>query len=252
MQRTMLRAVAPALVLFSLTAFARQDHASMPGMQHPGATTEAAPNAMSTRHLEVGGHMKMTDLRAAKSGDQQRADEVLAGARRVAEQYRDYKVAEADGYRIFLPNVPQKMYHFTNYWYGFEATFRLNPEHPTSLLYEKLPGGGFKLVGVMYTAPVNASREELDSRLPLSIAQWHLHTNFCRAPLGRESEYLGARAKFGLLGSITTREECEAAGGNFEPSIFGWMLHVYPMEKTPKEIWSVERQMEHGSMQHAH
>src|ERR1051326_622351 len=250
MYRIVLPLLTPLLALFPAVAVAQQDHASMPGMQHPDATIEAAPNAMSTRHLQMGGHMRMTDLRAVKAGDQQRADEVLAGARHVAELYRDYKVAEADGYRIFLPNVPQKMYHFTNYWYGFEASFRLNPEHPTSLLYEKLPGGGFKLAGVMYTAPVNASREELDSRLPLSIAQWHLHTNFCRAPLGRESEYLGPPAKFGLLGSITTREECDAAGGYFEPSIFGWMVHVYPLEKNPREIWSVERQMDHAAMKH--
>ena len=29
---------------------------------------------------------------------------------------------------------------------------RLNPDHPTSLLYEK-QGDGYKLIGVMYTAP---------------------------------------------------------------------------------------------------
>ena len=241
------------LVLFlvvSSLVFA-QDHSSMPGMQS-GSQMEGGSNAMSTRHLEMGGHMRLTESRQLKPGDQQRADEVLAGARRVAAEYRDYKDAEADGYRIFLPNVPQKMYHFTNYWYGFEAAFGLNPDHPTSLLYEKTPAGGFKFVGVMYTAPVNVSRNELDSRLPLSIAQWHLHTNFCRAPLGRESEYLGAHAKFGLLGSITTRDECEAQGGHFEPSVFGWMVHVYPLEKNPKDIWSVERQMEHAEMHHEH
>jgi hypothetical protein len=234
------------IVSISAFAFAQHDHGAMPDMQNPDSQMESGSNAMSTRHLEMGGHMLMTELRPSKPGDQQRADEVLAGARRVAEEYRDYKQAEADGFRIFLPNVPQKMYHFTNYWYGFEAGFRLNPDHPTSLLYEKTPGRGFKLVGVMYTAPANASREELDSRLPLSIAQWHLHTNFCRAPLGRESEYFGPRAKFGLFGSITTRDACDAAGGSFETSIFGWMVHVYPLEKNPKDIWSVERQMEHG------
>lgn len=239
-----------AVLLVSASAFAQHDHGAMTA-QNPDSQMESSSNAMATRHPEMGGHMMLTDLRPLKPGDQQRADEVLAGARRVAEEYRDYRKAEADGFRIFLPNVPQKMYHFTNYWYGFEAAFRLNPDHPTSLLYEKTPDGGFKLVGVMYTAPAHASHQELDSRLPLSIAQWHLHTNFCRAPLGSESEYFGPRAKFGLLGSITTREDCEAAGGNFEPSVFGWMVHVYPLEKNPKDIWSVERQMDHAAM-HGH
>jgi hypothetical protein len=245
MHRAVSRLFGLAVVLSSAFAFAQNDHASMPGMQHREAQTQSAPNAMSSRHLEMGGHMMMTEPRPLKAGDQQRADDVLAGARRVAERYRDYKNAEADGFRIFLPNLPQKMYHFTNYRNGLEAMFGIHAERPTSLLYEKMPGG-FRLVGVMYTAPANASREELDSRLPLSIAQWHLHTNFCRAPLGRESEYLGAHAKFGLLGSITSREKCEAEGGHFEPSVFGWMVHVYPLEKNAKDVWSVERQMEHG------
>jgi hypothetical protein len=87
--------------------------------------------------------------------------------------------------------------------------------------------------------------EELDSRIPLSIARWHLHTNFCQAPKGREREYLGARARFGLLGSITTAAECEREGGMFRDHVFGWMVHVYPFEKSEEEIWSVERQMEH-------
>ena len=54
---------------------------------------------------------------------------------------------------------------------------------------------------------------------------------------------LGKNAKFGLQGSISTQQECEAAGGTFMPHVFGWMVHVYPWEKTPDEIWSVERQL---------
>ncbi len=50
--------------------------------------------------------------------------------------------------------------------------------------------------------------------------------------------------KFGLKGSITTQEACDAAGGTFRPVIFNWMVHVYPFEKNAANIWSVERQ--HG------
>ncbi len=55
---------------------------------------------------------------------------------------------------------------------------------------------------------------------------------------------LSKNPKFGLNGSISTRQECEAAGGTFMPHVFGWMVHMYPWEKTPDEIWSVERQMD--------
>jgi len=50
--------------------------------------------------------------------------------------------------------------------------------------------------------------------------------------------------QFGLRGSITTQEACDAAGGTFHPVIFNWMVHVYPFEKDQASIWSVERQ--HG------
>ena len=209
-------------------------------------------SAMSARHVDMGPHMKMTPVREMRPGDQQRADEVVQTARETLARYTDYKTALADGYHIFLPKVPAKMYHFTNWWYGVEAAFRFNPDHPTSLLYEKT-AGGYKLIGAMYTAPANATTEELDSRIPLSIAQWHEHVNFCQAPTGRENEYFGPHARFGLLGSITTQQACQAAGGKFKPRIFGWMVHVYPFERNAADIWSVERQAgDHAHMDHSH
>ena len=72
-----------------------------------------------------------------------RAQEIAGAAREAAEKYRDYHVALNDGYKIFLPNVPQKQYHFTNNLYEMAAAFRFNPEHTTSLLHEK-HGDGYK------------------------------------------------------------------------------------------------------------
>jgi hypothetical protein len=211
----------------------------MPGMGNDGSAH--AMHSMEDRHMDMGPHMKMTALRDLKPGDQQKADQVVQAARKVAEKYRDYKVALADGYKIFLPNLPQKQYHFTNYWYGFEAGTRFNPEHPTSLLYEK-NGDDYKLIGVMYTAPKNTGEEELDARIPLSVAQWHAHVNLCMPPEDRKQEMWTSQPQFGLQGSITTKDACDAVGGKFMPQIFGWMVHVYPFEQKPEDIWSVERQ----------
>jgi hypothetical protein len=211
----------------------------MPGMGNDGSAH--AMHSMEGRHMDMGPHMKMTTMRDRKPGDQEKADQVVEAARKVATKYGDYKVALADGYKIFLPNLPQKQYHFTNYWYAFEATTHFNAEHPTSLLYEK-QGEGYKLIGVMYTAPKNAGENELDSRVPLSIAQWHAHVNLCRPPADKKREMWGPQPQFGLQGSITTKEACDAAGGKFTPQIFGWMVHVYPFEQKPEDIWSVERQ----------
>jgi hypothetical protein len=215
------------------------DMRAMTGMHNDG--TAHAMRSMQDRQLNMGPHMKMTTLRDLKPGDQEKADAVVAGARKAAEKYADYKVALVDGFKIFLPNLPQKQYHFTNYRYAFEAAVSFNPEHPTSLLYEK-HDADYKLIGVMYTAPKNANWNELDQRIPLSIAQWHAHINMCIPPEDRRNEAWGRNAKFGLAGFITTRDECDAAGGKFMPQIFGWMVHVYPFEQKPEDVWSVGRQ----------
>jgi hypothetical protein len=232
---------------------------SMPGMDMPGhdmsnmkdmpmgadKDSDASTHAMHSMegHMDMGPHMKMTALRSAKPGDPERARQVAETARKASEKYVDYHAALAEGFKIFHPEIPQKMYHFTNYQYAFEAAFSFNPEHPTSLLYEK-HGDDYKLVGVMYTAPKRFGEDELDQRIPLSIAQWHEHVNFCSPPADRRKELLAPHPQFGLRGSITTQEACDAAGGTFHPVVFNWMVHLYPFEKDQASVWSVDRQ--HG------
>jgi hypothetical protein len=217
----------------------------MSGDKEADKDSDASAHAMHSMegHMDMGPHMKMTALRPEKPEDAEKAKEVVEAARKASEKYLDYHVALNDGFKIFLPNVPQKMYHFTNYGYAMEAAFRFNPEHPTSLLYEK-HGDDYKLIGVMYTAPKRFSEDQLDERIPLSVAQWHEHVNFCLAPPERRGEGLSPHPQFGLKGSIVTQEACDAAGGTFHPVVFNWMVHVYPFEKNPASIWSVNRQ--HG------
>jgi hypothetical protein len=215
-----------------------------------------ATESMSHRHHhEMGPHMLMSTLRPAQPGDQEKAQAIVDQVRPALERYKDYKAALADGYKIFLPNVPQSMYHFTNWANAAGEAFRFDAARPTSLLYEK-HGDDYRLIGAMYTAPLRFTEEQLNQRVPLSVAQWHQHVNLCRPPKGQEREMLSSNPKFGLAGSISTQEACEAAGGTFVPHIFGWMVHVYPWEKTPDEIWSVERQMQmkdmSGSEHHHH
>ena len=214
------------------------DMKNMPGMD---SGNDDAMHSMEGKHMDMGPHMKMTALRAMQPGDQQKADQVVQAARAVAKKYQDYKVALADSYQIFHPEVPQKMYHFTNYWNALKARRRFDPSQPTSLLYEK-HGDDYKLIGVMYTAAKDASEDELNERVPLSIAQWHKHVNLCLPPPDKKQEAIPPNAKFGLRGSIATQEDCDAAGGKFLPQIFGWMVHVYPLEQKPEDVWSVERQ----------
>ena len=214
--------------------------------------TSAASGGADDGMAHMSGHMHMTTLRPANSADQKKAAAVVNAAKVAMTPYQDYQKALAAGYKIFLPNIPQSQYHFTNYTYALEARSGFDPLKPTSLLYKKTPDGGYKLVGAMYTDRVDAPEEELNERIPLSVARWHQHINFCKAPALRKAEYFGADAKFGLLGSITTQEACEAAGGEFHPHIFGWMVHVYPYETDAKKIWSTNADDEgHDNMDHS-
>ena len=189
-----------------------------------------AMRAMEPGHTMDMVHMRMTSLRVPSAKDRQRADQILAVLREVIEPYKDYRAALADGYQIFLPQMPQHEYHFNNYWNGFVESFTFDPARPTSLLYKKTRDG-WELTGAMYTAPRTATLEQLDQRVPLSLARWHEHLNLCmpRRAAG------GANWKlFGLNGSITTEDACRDAGGRFYPQIFGWMVHIYPFAAPDK------------------
>src|SRR5258706_14437122 len=125
-------------------------------------------------------HRAMTKLRPPQSGDQARADDIVAAAKQAAERYRDYHKAQADGYTIFMPQQHQSVYHFISL--GDNERFAL--AQPPGLLYTKTDGPTpvYKLVGVMYMAPYGATEQELNARVPLSIAQWHVHLNMCVPP----------------------------------------------------------------------
>ena len=217
------------------------DH-DMPGMkmgQGPDEkdqqTEHGAMDAMShMHHHQMGPHMYMTKLRPASQQDWAKADEIASELRESIEKYKDYHAALADGFRIFMPNLPQAEYHFTNYYNGYLESFSFDPSRPTSLLYKKTKTG-YDLIGAMYTMPKRVSEEQLNERIPLSVTQWHLHTNLCAPP--KDQRASADWTKFGLQGSILTKEACNEAGGTFYPVIFGWMVHVYPFEDSREKIW---------------
>ena len=214
------------------------DHSKMPGMDMDDAKSSEPDAVHDMEHMHHGEHphMYMTSPRPQTAADVERANEIVKELRAGIAKYKDYHAALNDGYKIFLPKVPQPEYHFTNYKNGFLEAFTFDPARPTSLLYKKT-GDGYELVGAMYTMPKRANEEQLNERVPLSIATWHLHTNLCMPPLG---EWKTADwTKFGLRGSITTQAACDAAGGRFHPVILGWMVHVYPFEDSTEKIFAM-------------
>jgi hypothetical protein len=179
----------------------------------------------------------------------------------VLSKYRDANVALSEGYQIFLPTIPQDVYHFTDYAAAREEyTGHFSPARPGSLLYVKKAGGEYALVGAMFSAPGYLTPEQLDALIPLSVAHWHAHTNIClpkgitlndllrgeigstqmempgmvsvaKSPMAKSlNRRLGfmADGRFGFTGTIADEATCDSAGGHFLPQAFGWMVHVYP------------------------
>jgi hypothetical protein len=174
-------------------------------------------------------HMAYTSSRPLTVADSVRAARVVNELRQAIVKYRDVRVAEADGYKMFAPQMKnQPQYHFTRGWNAIRNQRSFDPARPTSLLYKKNSRGEFELIGAMYTASKGTSEEDLNARVPLSVARWHRHVNWCipkRNPKERWYETKDGRPVFGPLG-VATREECDTAGGRFIPQAFGWMLHA--------------------------
>src|SRR5580704_6754189 len=185
------------------------DMQGMPGMSHGQMSADQMANEqMIPGHQHMGAHMHMTAARPATAEDWARADQVASELRDSIEKYKDYRVALADGFHIFMPNLPQAMYHFTSERNGFLEAFTFDPARPTSLLYKKT-ASGYELIGAMYTMPKRASENQLNERVPLSIAMWHLHTNLC---LPARGQFQNADwTKFGLHGAIASKDSCDAA-----------------------------------------
>jgi hypothetical protein len=191
-------------------------------------------------------HMYVTPLRPQQPGDEERAKAVVAEVKAAIEKYKDYKKAIADGYVQGNPEVKQPQYHFTNEAYTHEADLQFDPTKPTSLLYISTPTQQFKLEGVMFTTRPGATEDELNERIPLSIAHWHKHINFCGAPADKTKEYFGDHPKFGMFGSIHTKEACDAEHGTWIPYPFTWMIHVFPYESDLKDQFSMNDDIAHA------
>ena len=235
--RTVRPALAAALLFLSPSLSAAQaTH------DHPAHST--AGMAMHTGDNEAL-HMEMTPTRPAAPGDSARAASIVYTLRGAIAKYRDTSAAVADGYRMFAPQIKnQKVYHFSSNWVGVQEAFRFDPAKPTSLLYKKKPDGAFELIGAMYVAPKRFTPEQLDARIPLSVARWHKHVNWCLPPRGQTERWLERKdghAVFGPESPIATKAECDAVGGVFRDSIFGWMVHANVFTgNDAKSIWGDE------------
>ena len=87
-------------------------------------------------------------------------------------------------------------------------------------------------------------------RIPLSVARWHEHVNWCVPPRGQGGRWrdtLAGRPVFGPKSPVATPNACAAVGGRFLPRLFGWMVHVMAFAgDDPHVIWGAGHDHPHS------
>ncbi len=86
------------------------DHSKMSRMEMDDAKANEvhAVHDMTTGRMDAHSlHMYMTEMRSQTPSDAAQANEIVKQLRTGIEKYKDYHVALNDGYKIFLPNLPQ-------------------------------------------------------------------------------------------------------------------------------------------------
>ena len=84
-------------------------------------------------------HMAYSSTRPLTAQDSVRAAYVINELRQAIAKYQDVKVAQADGYKMFAPEIKnQPQYHFTKGLNAMRNQFGFDPARPTSLLYKKM------------------------------------------------------------------------------------------------------------------
>jgi len=244
--------VMTSLLLARPLAAQHEHHTAAPASSPAATPDHEAMHDDGMPHMSA--HMQMTPMRPTTLADSVRAQAVTDTLRAAIAKYRDVKVAEQDGYKLFAPKIKtQRVFHFTKNWNAMRNSWGFDAARPTSLLYKKNEAGEFVLVGAMYTASKRTTEEELNARIPLSIAQWHQHINICVPKLRDKERWMEKRDGqmiFGPNGMISTEAECDSAGGRFLPKIFGWMVHanVYAGNDLAA-VWKDDHRMEPGDMQ---
>src|SRR4030081_686363 len=205
--------VAALIAVASSRLYAQHSHdhldpATPPaGHASPTSADPMAGMAGDWKMTAMARHMAYSETRPLTAQDSIRAAYVINELRQAVAKYQDVKVAEADGYKMFAPEIKnQPQYHFTKGWNAVRNQFGFDPARPTSLLYKKDAHGELHLIGAMYTASKRTSEEDLNARVPLSVAHWHRHINWCVPPRGQKDQWYetrNGRPIFGPLGVAT-------------------------------------------------
>ncbi|GIW06289.1 MAG: hypothetical protein KatS3mg060_1094 [Dehalococcoidia bacterium] len=126
----------------------------------------------------AGGHAHGADaLVAATEAERLAAADLVARTRSGSARFADFHVAQQEGYRqVTRYPFGDGTYgpaHFVAERYVSDGQL-LDPEHPESLMYARLPDGRMAFLGVMFLAPKGKGPTPGGP-----ITSWHSHDNLC-------------------------------------------------------------------------
>ncbi len=179
-------------------------------------------------------HVEYTALRPENDADKARAAILVTDLQHALAKYQDYHVAEADGFEPFAPEIKVPVVRFWKHSSGLKPDLTFNPGEPHSLVYQPTPGGGYKLIGATYVSEKDASEDQLNGDVPLSVARWSRDVNLCSPARGSDAK----TTDWTKFDSIATKQACDAVGGRFMPLLSDWTVEVHPWEPKPELIWA--------------
>ena len=144
------------------------------------------------------------------------AQQFVDDARDATEQFKDVRVAEADGYLRITPDLPLIGAHF--FHDGYDG---LDPAKPSILLYTGDDNTGWTLVGMAYQLPHPVGDDSPPDSPFGGLAQWHYHSNLC----------------FTAGGFVATAPTEDACPGVFVQQT-DWLLHVWAWSASPEGVFS--------------
>ena len=183
-----------------------------------GRTGHAGDQGCERRHGAHGGAYVYDDAAAGTArGSGRRPMRWKPRQKRPWRRIRTIKRLWRTGTRSSFPMCRSRFITLRNMTTDARRRQRFDPLKPTSLLYKKT-ADGYKLVGAMYTDRVSASEDELNERIPLSVAHWHQHINFCKAPLGEGAAYFGPDARVWAAGLDHDERSVRCGGWSVSPA----------------------------------
>src|SRR5205823_7708135 len=142
--------VATATLAISSRTLAQSSHnhsdsaATASASSHDMAGMDMGAASADWKMAAMAKHMTYSSPRALTAADSIRSAYVINDLRQAIAKYQDVKVAEADGYKMFAPQIKnQPQYHFTKRWNAFRNQWGFDPARPTSLLYKRDSQGQF-------------------------------------------------------------------------------------------------------------